>query len=169
VALISIGVATLHGNEKPPGIDEKAIGGAAMPALQFVWDTGSTQTTIPIKTLVDDLGYTDEYIMKNKILLSENEKPLLADGTRADMYKLPATRMNIGDYEIQTDYILTSDTIKNLSLLLGMNVLQHFKFTFDFDAIDEEAEYGRLFYELRSSRIKPYTKMGEPFAYRLGD
>jgi hypothetical protein len=169
VAQIFVGVATLRDSESDLNAEEKLRGGVVMKRLGFIWDTGATQTTIAKKTLMGELGYTEEYIAKSKVLLPDNEKPLLADGTKADLYKIPATRMNIGDYELELDYILTSDTINNLNSLLGMSALQYFKFTYDFDAINEEAEYGRLFYELRSSRIKPYSKMGEPFAYRLGE
>jgi hypothetical protein len=138
-----------------------------MPKLPFLWDTGATRTTIPKQCLIDDLGYTEAYIAKNRIVIPDSEKPTLADGTKADVYKLPATRMNIGGYELQPEFVLTSDTIKNLSLLLGMDVLQYFRFTYDFDAVDLDAPHGRLFYELRSSRVRPYTKLGEPFAYQF--
>ena len=167
VAYITVGVASLRDSEKILSDDEKFRRGAEMPKMRFLWDSGATQTTILKKRLIDDLGYTEAYIQKNKIRITEEEKPTLADGTKADLYKLPATRMSIGGHELQIDYIYTSDTLTNLSLLLGMNVLQHFKFTFDFDSIDEGAEHGRMFYEFRRSRVKPFTKLGEPFAYQL--
>jgi predicted aspartyl protease len=167
VAYIAVAIATLRVEEKALDADEKLSRGVDMRKLQFLWDTGATQTTILKQTLVDELGYTDEYIAKNRIVLPDNEKPTLADGTKADVYKLPATRMNIGGYEIQPKYIYTSDTVKSLRLLLGMDILQHFRFTYDFDAVDTKAPYGKLFYILRDSRLKPYTAMGEPFAYQL--
>jgi hypothetical protein len=113
------------------------------------------------------MGYTEEYIAKHKILLQDNEKPLLADGIRSDLYKIPAMRMHISGYELQSDYIYTSDTIKNLSLILGFNILRNFKFTFDIDATDKDAPHGRLFYELRKSCIVPFSKLDEPFAHKL--
>jgi hypothetical protein len=143
--------------------------GLAMVNLRFLWDTGATQTTIPKSTLIDELGYTEDYIIKHKIPLQDKEKPLLADGTRPDLYKIPAMRMNIGGYELQSDYIYTSDTISNLSLLLGFNILRNFKFTFDIDASDEDAPHGKLFYELRKSCAVPFSKLNESFAHQLND
>jgi predicted aspartyl protease len=169
LAYVSVNVASLRINESDLNSDEKLRRGAEMAQFQFLCDTGATRTTILKQRLIDKLGYTEEYIADNKIILPDNEKLTLADGTMADIYKLPATRMTIGDYELQPEYIFTSDTIKNLRLLLGMDILRYFKFTFDFDAVDEGAPHGRMFYELRDSRVKPYTEMGEPFAYRLSE
>jgi len=155
VANISIGMAMLDGVE--------------MPVVKFLADTGATRTTIPKKVLVDELGYTDKYIQDNKVLLSDEEKPNMANGDKADVYKVKAPRINIGGHELQPDYILTSDTITSLNLLLGLDILRYFKFTYDFDAIDENAPHGRMFYEFRDSCFVPYTKMGDHFAYNLGD
>jgi predicted aspartyl protease len=140
---------------------------ATMVQRRFLVDTGATRTTIPKKMLVDALDYTDDYIRKNKIQLSERDKPLMADGKRADVYMMKAPRINIGGHEIQSDYILTSDTIESLNLLLGLDILRFFKFTYDFDALDENAPHGRMFYEFRESCIKPFVKLGKPFAYKL--
>lgn len=140
-----------------------------MPKLQFLVDTGATRTTIPKATLIDRLGYTDTYIQSNKKLLPDNEKPLMANGNRADVYMINATRFNIGGYEIQPHYILTSDTIMNLNLLMGLDLLRNFLFTFDFDAIDAYAPYGRMLYELRETVVTPFTKLGEPFAHQLNE
>jgi hypothetical protein len=140
-----------------------------MKKLLFLWDTGATCTTMPKDALINELGYTEKHISEKKVLLPDGEKPLMADGKRADVYLLPITRMNIGGHEIQPDYIMTSDTITTLRLLLGFNILGYFKFTFDLDAVDADALYGRMFYEFRQSRMKPYTKMGETFAYKMDD
>ena len=82
IANISIGMATLDGIE--------------MPMVKFLADTGATRTTIPKKVLVDELGYTDEYIQNNKVLLSDADKPTMANGSKADVYKVKAPRINIG-------------------------------------------------------------------------
>jgi hypothetical protein len=140
-----------------------------MPGRKFLVDTGSTGTTIPKDFLVSMLGYTDEYIQSNKLLLPDDGKPLMADGNKADLYKLKSPRLNISGHELQLDYILTSDTIKTLNFILGLDVLRYFKFTYDFDAIDDDAPHGRMYYEFRESCITPYTKLSEPFAYKLGD
>ena len=132
-------------------------------------DTGATRTTIPKDALISELGYTEEYIQSNKVTLSDSGKPVLADGKRADVYKVKAPRINIGGHELQPDHILTSDTIRTLNLLLGLDVLRYFKFTFDFDAVDEDSPYGRMFYEFRENCFEPFTKLGDSFAYYLGD
>jgi len=143
--------------------------GTIMPQRRFLVDTGATRTTIPKKLLIDTFEYTEDYIQKNKIQLSEKEKPLMADGKRADVYMVKAPRINIGGHEIQPDYILTSDTITSLNLLLGLDILRNFKFTYDFDAIDDDAPHGRMFYEFRESCITPFIKLGESFAYKISD
>jgi hypothetical protein len=170
VAYIPVAIASLRVGEDELNAEERLRRGVDMPKFYFLWDTGATQTTIPKQTLIDELGYTEKYIAENKILIPDDEKPVLADGTKADVYKLPATRMNIGGHELipKPNYIFTSDTINNLSLLLGTNIMRYFKFTFDFDALDSAAPYGRMFYEFRSNCTEPYTEIDEPFAYRLG-
>jgi len=135
IANISIGMATLDGIE--------------MPMVKFLADTGATRTTIPKKVLVDELGYTDEYIQNNKVLLSDADKPTMANGSKADVYKVKAPRINIGGHELQPDYFLTSDTISSLNLLLGLDILRFFRFTYDFDAIDENALSGSKPYACR--------------------
>ena len=152
-AYISIGIAAHNGVE--------------MPTLKFLVDTGATRTTIPKDALLSELGYTDEYIKSNMVTLPDSGKPFLADGKRADVYKVKAPRVNIGGHELQPDYILTSDAITSLNLLLGLDVLRYFKFTFDFDAKDEDAPYGRMFYEFRANCFEPFTKLGDPFAFSL--
>ena len=90
----------------------------------------------------------------------------MANGERADVYKIPITRINIEGHEIQHDYVLSSDNI-NLGLLLGLDILQYFNFSFDFDAVDDVAEYGRMFFKFRDSRRVDFTKLGKPFAHKL--
>jgi len=146
-----------------------ATDGVTMQKQQFLVDTGASSTTIPKDVLVDVLGYTDSYIQNNKVLLSEFEQPYMADGTKANVYKVKAPRINIGGHELQPGYILTSDSITSLNLLLGLDIMRYFKFTYDFDAIDKDAPYGRMFYEFRESCISPFTKLGDHFAYKLSD
>ncbi|MCL2198646.1 MAG: retroviral-like aspartic protease family protein [Defluviitaleaceae bacterium] len=142
--------------------------GKTMPKFPFLVDTGATRTTIPKETLIKELGYTEDFINTNKLILSEKEKPIMANGERADVYKLPGMRLNIGGYEIQHDFILSSDTI-NLSLLLGLDVLNYFKFTFDFDSTDSACPYGKMFYALREKMKKSYSNLQKPFAHKLTD
>jgi predicted aspartyl protease len=146
-----------------------AYNGVDMPTFRFLVDTGATRTTIPKNILIDTLGYSEEYIENRKIILPEKDKPCLADGSRANVYKIPAPRINISGHELQTDYILTSDTINTLHYLLGLDILRYFKIIFDFDAVDDDAPYGRMFYMFRESQITPFTKMGDHFAYKVGD
>ena len=142
------------------------LGGIGMHRTEFLVDTGATHTTIPKSFLLTHLGFTEEYISNNKIILPEREQPIMANGEKANVFKLPITRINIGGYEIQHDYILSSDTV-NLSLLLGLDVLSYFKIIFDFDATENLAINGRMFYELRESRRDNYKTFGEPFAHKI--
>ena len=165
VAVMPVAVATLSDTTG----EASSLGGVSMRTLQFLVDTGATRTTIPKKTLKDRLGFTEEWIQRNKVLMSEKDRPILADKTRADAYKIPITRINISGHEIQhDDYILTSDTVE-FNLLLGLDILSYFKFTFDFDAKDAYARHGRMFYEFRESRKAFFVKLEEPFAYQLGE
>jgi len=91
-----------------------ARNGVDMPTLRFLVDTGATRTTIPKSILIDTLGYTDGFIQKNKVLLHDKDKPSLADGKKADVYKISAPRINIGGHELQPDYILTSTGVPRL-------------------------------------------------------
>ena len=148
-------------------INIASLKGVSMQKFEFLIDTGATITTIPKGYLIKALGYTDKYILDNKIILSEKEKPTMANGKKIDVYKIPITRMNIGGYEIQHNgCILTSDTVK-LGFLLGSDILRYFKFTFDFDATENNAPYGRMFYELRNSQKVNFKKVGSPFAYQI--
>jgi len=144
-----------------------AIHGAEMPVSWFLVDTGATRTTIPKSTLVERLGYDDNWILNNRIILPEEKKPKMANNKRADVYEIPAMIMSIGGTELLSDRnLLTSDSIE-LNFLLGMDILSYFKFLFDFDKVDEDAPYGRMFYEFRESRRKHFTELGKPFAYQL--
>ena len=162
IPLLKTGVANIF-------ISMAMLDGLEMPVLKFLVDTGATRTTIPKETLVEELGYTEDYIQNSKVFLSDDEKPTMANGSKADVYKVKAQRMNIGGHEIQPEYILTSDTITSLSLLLGLDILRNFKFIYDFDAIDDDAPHGRMFYEFREACITPFTKLGESFAYKISD
>jgi hypothetical protein len=144
-----------------------AYDGVNMRTSSFIVDTGATVTTINKNFLTETLGYTADYLENNKILIPDEEKPKMVDGMRADVYKIPAIRMNIGGYELKSDNpILTSDTI-NLNCLLGLDILQYFNFSYDFDSIDNEAPYGKMLYTLRDSRKKEFSSLQEPFAYQL--
>jgi hypothetical protein len=46
------------------------------------------------------MGYNKEWVEANKIVLSENEKPILADGRRLNAYGIPAIKMIIAGHEI---------------------------------------------------------------------
>jgi len=164
-----ISTPLLHNGIALLEVNMTAFDGISMKNWEFIVDTGATRTTIPRTVLVDVLKFTDDYIQSNKVLLTEKEKPMLANGKRADVYKFKAPRMNIGGHEIKSDYILTSDSVFSLNSLLGLDILSYFNFSFNFDAIDENSPHGRMFYEFRQSRIKPYTTLDEPYAYNLSE
>ena len=142
------------------------LDGRKMVSQRFLLDTGATQTSIPKKFLVSALGYTEEYVQANRVLLPEKLQPTMANGERADVYKIPIPRLNIGGYEIQHDFIISSDSV-DLSFLLGLDLLSYFKFTFDFDAISKDTPYGSVFLEFRKGRRRDFSKMGGAFAHEL--
>jgi hypothetical protein len=53
-----------------------------MKTLPFIVDTGATMTTINKEWLLTDLGYNDDWIQKNKILIPDDEKPRMANGKK---------------------------------------------------------------------------------------
>ena len=142
------------------------LDGRQMATHTFLLDTGATTTSIPKSFLVDKLGYTEEYIQANRILLPEESRPKMANGERADVYKIPIPRLNIGGHEIQHDYVISSDSV-DLSFLLGLDLLSYFKFTFDFDAKSQYTPYGSVFFEFRTAKKQDFSKMGGAFAHEL--
>ena len=106
------------------------------------------------------LGYTDEWIWQNKIILSPDEQPILADGSRLNAYGIPAMRLTIGGHEILHDsYFLTSDVAPTLGFLLGSDILSYFDIFFKY------SEW-RTYYEFRKDRILIPKEGGRPFAYQ---
>ena len=134
------------------------LSGKIMEKTPFLLDPGATRTTIN-KTLLTGLGYTDEWLQKNKILLAEEEKPFLADGSRLDAYGVPAMRLTIAEHEIFHDgYFLTSDNAPKLSFLLGVDILSYFDISFKY------SEW-RVYYEFRKDKILLPPLQGENFAF----
>ncbi|MCL2015511.1 MAG: retroviral-like aspartic protease family protein, partial [Defluviitaleaceae bacterium] len=76
------------------------LDGRKMATTPFLLDTGATWTSLPKKFLLDNLGYTEDYIQAHRILLPKESQPKMANGERADVYKIPITRINIGGHEI---------------------------------------------------------------------
>jgi len=131
-----------------------------MIGLQFLVDTGATRTTIN-RDLLPKLGYENAWIKKNKILLSEEQKPTLADGRKLDAFGIPAIPLTIDGYVIHHDeYFLTADNAPALSFLLGADILSYFDVYFKYSE-------RRVYYEFRIDCIVPFTQWGKPFAYKL--
>ena len=152
VAFIPVNLATFDGRN--------------MFVRNFLVDTGATETTIPKSFLMEQLGYTAEYIEENKVMIPQENQPTMANGDKADVYKLPITRINIGEHEIKHEYILSSDNT-NFSFLLGLDILKYFRFIFDFDAITEDFLYGQMLYEFRKSQQVDYRSLDEKFAHKI--
>jgi predicted aspartyl protease len=148
---------------KPNGATYKEIfiaplNGKKMLNHPFLLDTGATKTTIN-KSLLILLGYTNEWIERNKISLSENEKPFMADGRKLNAYGIPAMRITIDEHEILHDgYFITSDEAPKLSFLLGADILSYFDIFFKY------SEW-RTYYEFRKERTQIPPTRGETFAY----
>jgi len=134
--------------------------GKTMVKTMFLLDTGATRTTINFKML-SKLGYTKEWVEENKIILSESEKPMLADGRKLNAYGIPAIRMSISGHEVfHNDYFITSDEAPNLGFLLGADILSYFDIFFKY------SEW-RAYFEFREDRIKRPSKPGDSFAYAV--
>jgi len=130
-----------------------------MSALQFLMDTGATRTVIN-KWLLNKLGYDDCWIEKNKIILTEEQKPTLADGRKLDAFGIPAMRLTIDEHEIlHNDYFLSAYNAPNLSFLLGADILSYF------DIIFKYSEW-RVYYEFRKDRLTQPSKTGASFAHK---
>jgi hypothetical protein len=134
------------------------LSGKIMVRTPFLLDPGATRTTIN-KTLLTTLGYGEEWLQKNKIVLTEEEKPFLADGSRLDAYGVPSMRLTIAEHEIFHDgYFLTSDNAPKLSFLLGVDILSYFDINFKY------SEW-RVYYEFRKDRTYVPPISGRNFAY----
>jgi len=134
------------------------LSGKVMRKFPFLLDPGATRTTIN-KSLLTKLGYTDDWISLSKIVLSDDEKPLLADGSKLDAYGIPAMRLTIDNHEIlHNGYFLTSDNAPKLSFLLGVDILSYFDFSFRY------SEW-RVYYEFRKDKIIVPPIQGKNFAY----
>ena len=134
------------------------LSGKVMRKFPFLLDPGATRTTIN-KSLLTKLGYTEDWISQNKIILSDDEKPLLADGSRLDAYGIPAMRLTIDEHEIFHDsYFLTSDNASKLSFLLGVDILSYFDIFFKY------SEW-RVYYEFRKDKVLVSPISGDTFAY----
>ena len=137
-----------------------ALDGKKMQRVPFLFDTGATRTSIN-KIVPPTLGYTDEWISKNKVILSLEEKPTLADGRKLDAYGIPALKLTIGMHEIHhTDYFLTSDAAPKLGFLLGADILSYFDVFFKYSE-------RRTYYGFRKDRVLQQAKPGDTFAYNV--
>ena len=144
------------------------VNGRKMPAFDFMVDTGATRTMIPQYALMDYLGFTEDYILKNRQIVPPKNSPKMANGEPMNVYRIPITRINIFEHEIQHNYVLSSDTA-NVSYLLGLDILKYFNFAFNFDAISDDAPFGKMFLEFRKSRQQDFSNLGDSFAYRLDE
>ena len=132
-----------------------------MQDISFLIDTGATRTTLNKSILLDFMGYTEEWLQKNRIVLAENLKPKLADGRTLNAYGIPAMELTIGAHVIRhNDYFLTADDAPGLGFLLGTDILSYFDLFFKFSEI-------RMYYEFRKDRVKHQINPGDSFAYGL--
>jgi len=106
-----------------------------------------------------ELGYTEEWIQQNKIIIPKESQPTLADGLKLDAYGIPAMRMTIDEHEIlHNDYFLTSDHAPGLGFLLGADILSYFDVFFKYSE-------RKVYYEFRSDRKAVPSNLGDSFAY----
>jgi len=77
-------------------IDFADLEGKDMHGFMFLVDTGAIRTTIPKKHLMEILGYSEEYIQSNKIVLTQNQIPTKAKYGKM-IYEIRETKRK--DYE----------------------------------------------------------------------
>ena len=137
-----------------------ALDGKRMVSKSFMFDTGATRTTIPMN-LLTSMGYTREWLTKNKIIIPKDKQPLMADGRRLNAYGIPAMRLMISGHEIlHNGYFLTSDEATNLGFLLGADILSYFDIFFKY------SEW-RVYFEFRKEMLHPAENPGDAFAYSM--
>ena len=134
-----------------------------MIELPFLLDTGATRTCINKFILIKKLGYTEDWINKNKIVFPKEKWPVMANGESLEVYGIPAIKLLIDGHEIyrnnKDEYFLTSDVAPKLSFLLGTDVLSYFDMIFKYSE-------KKVYYEFRQDRIKLQEKPGDSFAYK---
>ena len=139
-----------------------SLDGKRMVELPFLIDTGATRTSINKLFLVKRLGYTDDWLSKNRIEIPKEKWPIIANGEKIEVYGIPAIRLNIDGHEIfrrgHDEYFLTSDVAPKLSFLLGTDILSYFDIFFMYSE-------GRVYYEFRQDRLNLQEKPGDSFAY----
>ena len=114
--------------------------------------------------LIKQLGYTEDWLQKNKIVLPKNKWPVMANGESLEVYGVPAMRLLIDGHEIyrqsKDEYFLSSDVAPKLSFLLGTDILSYFDINFKYSE-------NRVYYEFRQDRIKLQEEPGDSFAYEV--
>ena len=110
----------------------KPHGQIAMRALQFKLDTGADLTTIN-KSDLKLLGYNEEWISTN-LQKDESHTISRAGGVKESAYYLIIPTANILGRELRNwPFYIRPEKDKNFPNLLGINVLSHFNFAFDYD------------------------------------
>ena len=112
--------------------------------LQFTVDTGATVSVIPLNILEDSLGYHKAWISANK---SGKRVPKSAQKREIQLVRLPPVLTKLGGmFAPEPTYFYTS-LDEDLSVLLGMDILSRFTFTFNPAAVDKGAKFGKFFIE----------------------
>lgn len=125
--------------------------------MMFLADTGSIIFTIPKILLINALDYDEDWLEDNRILLPESKKPRHAGAGVLDVYMIPEMLLNISGHGIKLTYIHTSDTIKELPLLLGRDLMRFFDWSFNFVEGYFEYEFNPKAVILPSGTNKPYA------------
>ena len=143
-------------------VNLSTLDGFRMIELPFLLDTGATRTSINKSFLVKRLGYTDNWLQANRIVIPEDKWPVIANGEKLEVYGIPAMRLVIDGHEIfrgeHDGYFLTSDVAPKLSFLLGTDILSYFDIFFKYSE-------SRVYYEFRQDRVSLQEKPGDSYAY----
>ena len=102
-------------------------------SLEYKVDSGASRTTINIEALLR-LGYTKEWVKNNGTLLTDGDKPLLANNMPIEdcyIVTLPGTYFGGYRSEFWKPLVLLHDSYQ-FRLLLGVDIMRYFLWQFDY-------------------------------------
>jgi hypothetical protein len=111
----------------------KPLSGATLLPVKFKVDTGADRTTVSRDTL-EYLGYDREQIIKNAVILKEEERPVTASGEKINAGYVQLPLLNILGYEGKNwPFEIILDEDRDFRNLLGRDLLAGFNYQFNND------------------------------------
>ena len=116
--------------------------------IRFKVDTGASSSTINIETL-RELGYGEDWVRENGRELTDNERPRGFSGECVDgLFEIHLPHVIIGlNHAFKCRFMtrLNAPSEANpLQLLLGLDILSNFNWTFNFDENEFSFNYRRF-------------------------